>query len=136
MTNLLTETIFELEQHDKTFEDVVWVGTTEVEMPVEVFVELANKYYDEGFGSQKVATDLLVCGDGWYMERHEYDGSEWWEYKTTPTRPKRVVIPKAVVDNSFMWVTLEEANRPKRKYADEPFDWEGMEVDYNGLDEH
>ena len=127
MANLLIETIRDLQEHDKTLDDVVWVGTTEVEIPIEKFVELADKNYDSGYGSPKVATDLLVCGNDWYMERHEYDGSEWWEYKKIPTRPKRKVIPKAIVDDSFMWCTLKEANHPYGKYTDETFDWEGME---------
>lgn len=34
---------------------------------------------------------LKDCGktedDVLWLERHEYDGSEWWEYKTMPTEP-------------------------------------------------
>ena len=29
----------------------------------------------------EVAEDLVVVGDNWWIERHEYDGNEWWEYK-------------------------------------------------------
>lgn len=134
--NLLKETISDLLEHGKTLDDVVWVGTREVEIPIKDFLKLADKHYDAGFGSPKVATDLLVCGDGWYMERHEYDGSEWWEFKTMPTRPNRVVIPKVIVDDEFMWCSLERMNDPNEGYSDEPFDWEGMEVDFNGLDQH
>lgn len=25
------------------------------------------------------------------MERHEYDGSEWWEFKTIPIKPNRLL---------------------------------------------
>lgn len=31
--------------------------------------------------------DLLVVGNNWWLERHNYDGSEWWEFKRLPTRP-------------------------------------------------
>lgn len=129
MANLRKETIECLLENGKTLYDVVWVGTLEVEIPIEEFLRLVDKYYDNGFGSQKVATDLLVCGDGWYMERHEYDGSEWWEFKTMPTRPNRVVIPKVIVDDKFMWCPLKEMNNPNDpcEYY-KPFDWEGMEV--------
>lgn len=129
MANLLKETIRDLAEHGKTLDDVLWVGTNEVEIPLPVFKSLADKYYDNGYGAPAVATDLLVCGNGWYLERHEYDGSEWWEYKTIPARPSRVVVPKVVVDDSFMWCSLKRMNNPNGEYSEEPFDWEGMEVD-------
>ena len=31
--------------------------------------------------------DLLIVGDDWWLERHEYDGAEWWEFKTLPCEP-------------------------------------------------
>lgn len=77
MANLLKQTIRDLAEHGKTLDDILWVGTNEVEIPLPVFKSLANKEYDSGYGSPAVATDLLVCGNGWYMERHEYDGAEW-----------------------------------------------------------
>ena len=130
MANLLHETERELMEHGKSWDDVLWVGTEEVEIPLKTFKRLANKEYDSGYGAPAVATDLLVCGNGWYLERHEYDGSEWWEYKTIPTRPGRVVVPKVVVDDSFMWCTLKEMNNPNGSYeCYKPFDWEGMEED-------
>jgi len=42
--------------------------------------------YNSGFGGQEIAKDLVVVGTGWWMERHEYDGSEWWEFKAPPVR--------------------------------------------------
>lgn len=44
-------------------------------------------------GTEEVATDLLVVGDGWWLERHEYDGSEWWEHKALPAKPERHDVP-------------------------------------------
>lgn len=136
MANLLKQTIRDLAEHGKTLDDILWVGTNEVEIPLPVFKSLANKEYDSGYGAPAVATDLIVCGNGWYMERHEYDGAEWWEYKTMPKRPNRAVIPNVIVDDKFMWCSLERMNHPNGEYSDEPFDWEGMEVDFNGLDKH
>lgn len=40
--------------------------------------------YDSGFGCQEVF-GYIVFKDGSWFERHEYDGSEWWEYKEKPT---------------------------------------------------
>ena len=128
--NLLKETISDLRECGKTMQDVVWIGTTEVEIPVEVFERLADKEYDSSYGWAEVATDLLVCGDGWWLERHEYDGSEWWEFKETPHRPSRKVVPKRVMNSNNGWCTLKEMNHPGGKYKSVgvPFDWEGMEV--------
>lgn len=39
---------------------------------------------DEGYGAPEVATDLLVVGADFWLERCEYDGSEWWEFKQMP----------------------------------------------------
>lgn len=40
--------------------------------------------YDDGYGSQ-VWSGWVSFTDGTWIERHEYDGSEWWEYKETPS---------------------------------------------------
>jgi len=41
------------------------------------------KYYNS-YGASCVALDLVVVGDDWWLERYEYDGKEWWEFKTLP----------------------------------------------------
>ena len=32
--------------------------------------------------------DLIVVGKDFWIERHEYDGSELWEFKRMPEEPK------------------------------------------------
>ena len=32
--------------------------------------------------------DLLIVGKDFWLERVEYDGSEWWEFKTMPREPE------------------------------------------------
>lgn len=88
--NLLEETNFVLKKHKKTFDNVIWVGTKDFEIPFVQFEQLANRDYDNGWGAQRVAEDLLVVGDTFWLERNEYDGSEWWEYKVFPQRPEAV----------------------------------------------
>lgn len=88
MTNLLTETKKVLETHGKTGADVAWVGSRDGKYAIQWsdFEPIAKKSsYDAGFGSQKIVGDLVVVGEDWWLERHEYDGSEWWEFKTLPT---------------------------------------------------
>lgn len=79
--NLLAETIEMLETNNKLPDNVLWVGTKEISFTWADFVELANTEYCAGLGGQEVAKDLLIIGDGFWLERHEYDGSEWWEFK-------------------------------------------------------
>lgn len=95
MTNLLKETLEILKAYDKTPSDVLWVGTLPPEWKKDKkraigswddFATLADFNYDSGYGSNEVQSDLFVVGDGWWLERGEYDGSEWWEFKTLPTR--------------------------------------------------
>ena len=89
MTNLLHETLGVMHENGKNSEDVLWVGSADGKLAITwpEFEAIANFEYDDGFGSQKIGSDLVVVGrSGWWMERHEYDGSEWWEFKQKPVR--------------------------------------------------
>lgn len=108
MTNLKEETIDKLHRSGKDISDIVWIGCKDFKIPVDLFWKLADKSYDAGYGSQKVATDLLVVGDNWWLERAEYDGSEWWEFKTSPVEPiETIKVPKVL---GGMWDSLMELN--------------------------
>ena len=90
MINLLKETIDILQENDKTINDIEWIANGSVEIPIATFIDKANKEYDDGFGGTEVIESLIVVGKDWWLERHEYDGSEWWEFKTLPTRPSEI----------------------------------------------
>ena len=107
--NLLSETLMFMAEHGKTPDDVRWVGDTTIWFSWDEFANVANVEYDAGFGGQEVASDLLVVGDDWWMERHEYDGTEWWEFKTLPTLPSQHVVPRTVF--GLGWTSLADANR-------------------------
>ena len=92
MRNLLHETIGALKKNGKTEKDIKWIGSNEVEIPQEMFFKMADTVYDSGYGGQEVASDLMIVGDDWWLERHEYDGSEWWEFKTIPNKPKNIFV--------------------------------------------
>lgn len=112
MSNLWEETIEFLKENDKTFEDVLYIQGEDFKVTKENFEIVAKKTdYDSGFGAQHVATDLVLVGDGWWIERAEYDGSEWWEFKTIPTE-KVKVVPILYLDRG-MWDTLCEINEVK-----------------------
>jgi len=40
--------------------------------------------YDDGYGSQELF-GVVVFKDGTWLDREEYDGSEWWDYRKCPT---------------------------------------------------
>lgn len=84
MMNLLTETTSVLKTYGKSLNDIIAVQGSDFAITVEDFIKLADVTYNDGYGSPEVAEDLLVIGDGWWLERATYDGSEWWEYKEYP----------------------------------------------------
>jgi hypothetical protein len=87
--NLLAETRRTLAEHGIHPAEVDWVGTADRWTTWEDFAAHADRKYDAGFGAQEVGVDLLVVGPDWWLERHEYDGSEWWEFKSPPRKPDR-----------------------------------------------
>ena len=91
MMNLKEETIKRLEEHGKKPEEIRWVGCSSFKIPISEFWKLADEFYDSSYGSTEVAEDLLIVGDNWWLERHEYDGAEWWEYKTVPSEPEKTI---------------------------------------------
>lgn len=94
MTNLLVETLGVLDQHGKSAADVLFVMASSrldedefVSGSWEDFSKTADKEYNEGYGTEEVNKSLKVVGDGWWLERGRYDGSEWWEFETLPAKP-------------------------------------------------
>jgi len=105
--NLLQETIEALEDQGKKPSDILWVGlknglaigknlndllfgfdeVKEISWSWEDFSKIADFEYNAGFGLQEINEALVIVGKDWWLERHEYDGKEWWEFKTLPERP-------------------------------------------------
>lgn len=102
MENLLNETKEILKENNKKIEDIKWIGCKNFYVDTEDFIKLSDTFYDADYGSPKVVEDLLIVGDNWWLERHEYDGSEWWEYKSIPIKPERKEKIKAL--------TIEQAD--------------------------
>ena len=90
MANLWEETIKTLENYSLTWDDVeaIILDYRNVTISKENFEEVARKTnYDEGYGRVEIRFDLKIIGWNWWLERAEYDGSEWWELKTKPYIP-------------------------------------------------
>ena len=87
MTNLKEETLRVLKLYNKSISDIRWIGNSNVEIPIDAFFDAADREYDAGYGGTEVCEGLMIVGDDWWLERHDYDGAEWWEFKTVPQRP-------------------------------------------------
>jgi len=116
--NLLKETIKFLQDHKKLETDVLWVGSLNLRCTWAEFKKLADIAYDSGYGGQEVAQDLIVVGNDWWLERNEYDGSEWWEFKKYPIKPTETGIKALTpeqrdkIDKVYCgnWSSLKELN--------------------------
>ena len=114
--NLLTETINMLASINKSIEDIIFIGSRDQAYSCtwQEFAIIANKEYDEDYGTQQVAIDLIIAfGDGSTMDRHDYDGSERWYYHpcfefdfSAPHKP----ISK-LITTKICWNSLEEINK-------------------------
>ena len=51
------------------------------------FLKQLDFQYDNGYGCQQLSGTIWLINGDW-LERGEYDGSEWWEYKTCPQIPE------------------------------------------------
>ena len=87
MINFLEETKAELASNGKNIFDVLWYGTREFVVSNDI-QQLFSFDYDDGFGGTEIPDELIIVGKDWWMERHEYDGSEWWEFKEMPVKPE------------------------------------------------
>lgn len=90
MANLLQETIEMLKANNKSTKDVLFVTDGVNCCSLATFASQANKEYKDWCGWVVVNECLQVVGKGWWLERQEYDGSEWWEFKSLPEKPSGV----------------------------------------------
>lgn len=113
--NFKKETLDTLEYYNKTWEDVKFIQGKDFSIAnsKEEFLKLMDFEYDDGYGAPEIATDLIIVGEDWWLERHEYDGSEWWEYKELPKLnpcSKSVKYLCASQIDKAGWDTLKELN--------------------------
>jgi hypothetical protein len=62
------------------------------------FIKSLDFDYDNGYGGQNLF-GYVWFNDGSWLDRGEYDGSEWWQYQTTPKIPNEL-IKEAETNNS------------------------------------
>lgn len=114
--NFKEETINKIEENGASINEIKWIGSQDFHIPIQDFWKISNFEYDNGYGGQRIPYDLVIVGDYWWMERAEYDGAEWWEFKVKPRKPRF----EAKLDKLPLgaWSTLAEAiieERERRK---------------------
>ena len=108
MTNLWNETLSVLETNRKTISDILWVGSEDGKyfIPLTELQTVLNIDYDSGYGAQEIASDLVIVGIDWWLERHEYDGAELWHFKCIPVLSQK---PEQIIRvGTGMWDSIEE----------------------------
>lgn len=86
--NALAEIAAALAENKKALTniDYLHIYIKEVEVTaVEELEKLSKIDYDSGYGQQNLYGAIVFKDKSW-LERGEYDGAEWWEYKTVPTK--------------------------------------------------
>ena len=53
----------------------------------DAFLKQLDFEYNDGFGTQELF-GIVWLKDGTWLERAEYDGSEWWKHKEQPEIPE------------------------------------------------
>lgn len=94
MINLLKETIDVLEANGKKLSDILFIKHDPIfdwepkvrncKVNTELLKAILDIDYDNGYGATEINIRLKLVGKDFWLERKEYDGSEWWEYKELP----------------------------------------------------
>lgn len=127
--NLLKETIQAIEKSGHSIEDIhhVIVKNKEdsffnkTETPIattwDAFVEMAkNLNYYNGYGNEAIwAYSRVVFKDRSFLERAEYDGSEWWRFVEIPDLNVPIVEYNKSIMSVNSYESDEEINRLKKK---------------------
>lgn len=112
--NLLNETIDAINESGHSVEQIIFIGSEKTghQCTWDEFQTLANREYDNGYGAQVVATDLIIVfGDGTKLWRGEYDGSEWWEFSRPFVKPETCNPIRDLFVTRCGWQDLEDINR-------------------------
>lgn len=105
--SLWQETIEALAEHDKTWEDVDYIGIGRAkQMPRDIFENYAKAFFYRPwmYGTHSINLDLQLYGEDFILIREEYDGSEGWKFcRTKPNRSAEFVGDLKEIQDSFWW---------------------------------
>lgn len=72
-----------------------WNHTKIIQGTLNQVTPFLNFDYDDGFGTQYLEGTIWYS-DGTWSSREEYDGSEWWAYRSCPPLPPEASQPPAL----------------------------------------
>lgn len=102
MANLLKETVSALAENGKTISDIVAVQGDDFGISIDEFIQLASETnYRKCYGTQEVAEDLIIIGKDWWLERVEYNGSEWWKFRQFPQIKSNIKSVSQLANGSY-----------------------------------
>lgn len=117
MVNLKEETLTVLKEHDLSPDNIIYIGTNphnpspHYSCSWDSFTVMADASYHSGYGGQEVAHDLVIIfKDGTWMERGEYDGSEWWNVHPPFVLPTET-LPITGLFAEVGWDSLEAISK-------------------------
>lgn len=85
--NLLEKATEVLHKNDRRWEDVRSLQDLDGEYALfglDAIQHVLDVCHESGYGTQEIANDLVIVGDGWWMDRRCYDGAEWWAFNEQP----------------------------------------------------
>ncbi|MDR1036242.1 MAG: hypothetical protein LBT40_06650 [Deltaproteobacteria bacterium] len=101
--NLLVETLQALLTSGRCEEDILWAGSLSTRVSWPEFRDLIRdvNYVVADHGQHAVAPFLVVCGDGWWLEREGVGLEERWSCRTVPLSPAESGMAR--VDLFSLW---------------------------------
>lgn len=74
--------------------NVIPMGEGGVLIDADEFWAVADKtVYDDGYGVTEIPLDIVIMfSDGTWLERREYDGSEWWAWRSISKPVKQMKL--------------------------------------------
>lgn len=115
--NFLTETKRAIKGSGHKPDDIMFIGSLDGEYRIswDKFKDIAAFDYDNGFGGQEIASDLIIYfKDHTYITRGEYDGSEWWQYNIILQYNEDDEYKDFnYLKGDYNWSTVEELNNIK-----------------------
>lgn len=110
--NFLKETLNKMKENGVSPDDVIYVFNSFGYCSWEEFEKLANFDYNNGYGLIAIDLNLIVRGSDWWLERGEYDGSEWWEFRRAPIKMSRCIM------QNWMFFIIQIRIIERRQYYD------------------
>lgn len=115
-TTLLDSLIDCLQEHEKSLNDIIWIGSNDLCVPVDNFCQLAAEIPERCY-SDDMPTDVVVVGKDFWIERellYTSDEAEWI-YREKPHKPHTIYPVRTLNFKSF--TEDEEAELLKARKA-------------------